>query len=100
MVHRTIKEQNLGGFRTKAYNAVGWPNIWTWFAKDVGVKSVMDVGCAEGHSLRFFEGLGLKNLQERLKIQYKNNASFKLIELSNDTVEAKIIIPFISDENI
>lgn len=46
------------------------------------------------------EGLGLKNLQERLKIQYKNNASFKLIELSNDTVEAKIIIPFISNENI
>ena len=45
-------------------------------------------------------GLGLKNLQERLAIQYKNKAIFSLIELNTNEVEAKIIIPFISDENI
>jgi len=45
-------------------------------------------------------GLGLKNLQERLKIQYRNNATFKLIEIANDIVEAKIIIPLAANENI
>lgn len=45
-------------------------------------------------------GLGLKNLQERLKIQYKNKAVFSLVEFNTNEVEAKIIIPFIDDENI
>ena len=45
-------------------------------------------------------GLGLKNLQERLVIQYKNKAVFSLIELNTNEVEAKILIPFIRDENI
>jgi two-component system LytT family sensor kinase len=45
-------------------------------------------------------GLGLKNLQERLKIQYKGNASFYLVALNDDVVEAKIIIPYTADENI
>ena len=45
-------------------------------------------------------GLGLKNLQERLAIQYKNKAIFSLTELDTNEVEAKITIPFIGDENI
>ena len=39
------------------------------------------------------EGLGLNNLQERLKIQYKTKASFKLKQLDIDTVSATIQIP-------
>ena len=46
------------------------------------------------------KGLGLRNLKERLKIQYKNQASFELIELDNNTVVATIILPFRADENI
>lgn len=54
---------------------------------------------------RFFlnntnKGLGLKNLQERLKIQYKGNASIVLVELNQNVVEAKIRIPFIDNEEI
>ncbi|WCO03172.1 sensor histidine kinase [Psychroserpens ponticola] len=45
-------------------------------------------------------GLGLKNLQERLAIQYKNNADFSLTELNKNEVEAKIKIPFTVNENI
>lgn len=46
------------------------------------------------------KGLGLKNLHERLKIQYNSKASFKLVALNNDIVEAKILIPFTANENI
>ena len=45
-------------------------------------------------------GLGLKNLQERLAIQYKNKATFSLVALNANEVEAKITIPFTGDENI
>ena len=45
-------------------------------------------------------GLGLKNLQKRLAIQYKSKATFSLVALNTNEVEAKIIIPFTADENI
>ena len=44
--------------------------------------------------LKTSEGLGLKNLQERLKIQYKTNASFKLKQLDEGTVTATIRLPY------
>lgn len=45
-------------------------------------------------------GLGLKNLQKRLEIQYKNEATFSLTQANTKEVEAKITIPFTGDENI
>ena len=39
------------------------------------------------------KGLGLKNLKERLAIQYKRAASFHLTELDGSIMEAKIILP-------
>lgn len=46
------------------------------------------------------KGLGLRNLKERLKIQYKSNASFNLKTLDKNKVEATLILPFETDENI
>jgi len=46
------------------------------------------------------KGVGLKNLKERLALQYKASASFHLIELDGNTVEAKIILPFETNEDI
>ncbi|MEH6537774.1 MAG: histidine kinase [Psychroserpens sp.] len=45
-------------------------------------------------------GLGLKNLQERLEIQYKGKATFNLKEIDNNSVLAIITLPIITDENI
>jgi two-component system LytT family sensor kinase len=45
-------------------------------------------------------GLGLKNLQERLAIQYKGNATFNLTATEKETVTAVITLPIITDENI
>jgi len=46
------------------------------------------------------KGVGLRNLKERLEIQYKNQAFFSLLALDNNTVEATIILPYKDDENI
>ena len=46
------------------------------------------------------KGLGLRNLKERLEIQYKNKAFFSLLEVDINTVEATIILPFKADEDI
>jgi len=45
-------------------------------------------------------GLGLKNLQERLAIQYKGNATFKLAALDKESVVAIITLPIKNDEDI
>ena len=59
--------------------------------------SVVNPGKMKGEKAT---GLGLINLQKRLEIQYKNKATFSLIELNANEVEAKITIPFTADENI
>ncbi|MTH16254.1 histidine kinase [Flavobacterium sp. LC2016-01] len=38
-------------------------------------------------------GIGLKNLKERLLLQYNGNASFEIKEMANETVLATILIP-------
>ncbi len=45
-------------------------------------------------------GLGLKNLQERLAIQYKGKATFKLTEIDKTVVAAVITLPIIANEDI
>lgn len=46
------------------------------------------------------KGLGLKNLKERLQIQYKNKAFFNLEQLNSDFVLASITLPLTDNENI
>ena len=45
-------------------------------------------------------GLGLKNLRERLAIQYKGNATFSLKQKDKESVIAVITLPIIDNENI
>ena len=45
-------------------------------------------------------GLGLKNLRERLAIQYKGKATFDLTEINNEFVLAIITLPIKNHENI
>lgn len=46
------------------------------------------------------KGLGLMNLKKRLELQYTNEASFSLLQLDNNTIQAIITLPFKADENI
>lgn len=46
------------------------------------------------------QGFGLKNLKDRLHIQYGSHATFTLKVLPENTIEATIILPLKTDENI
>lgn len=47
-----------GGYIFGGDPATYFPELWTWMVQEWGINSVLDVGCGEGHALRFFEGLG------------------------------------------
>ena len=34
------------------------PDLWSWAYQALGVRSVIDVGCGEGHAARYFRDLG------------------------------------------
>ncbi len=54
----TIPE-HLGGFLSGPHGdeATWFPDMWRWVVKELDIKSVLDIGCGEGHSLRHFVSL-------------------------------------------
>lgn len=52
---------HLGGYLGGEHGdeATYFPDLWRWLVEGpLEVKSVLDVGCGEGHALRFFRDLG------------------------------------------
>lgn len=47
-------EGHLGGYIIGGDEATFYPDLWDWFVDAQGVKSVVDVGCGEGHALSHF----------------------------------------------
>ena len=55
-------EEHLGGY-WKGGDPHSWcPTLWKAVVLERQVRSVVDVGCGEGHSTRFFADLGLEVL--------------------------------------
>jgi len=65
-----ISEGHLGGYISALHPcaldlglkngdpATYTPNLWRWLVDTLGVESVIDVGCGEGHAAAFFAGMG------------------------------------------
>jgi len=66
-----LEEGHLGGYlraisapaRNSASSPHGdswtwYPLLWRWLIEDLGVRSMLDVGCGEGHAARFFRDAG------------------------------------------
>jgi len=57
-----VEQGHLGGYIEGGDDATYFPELWRWLVEEQGVRSVLDVGCGEGHAVRFFESLDVDAL--------------------------------------
>jgi SAM-dependent methyltransferase len=55
---RMVRDGHLGGYIPGGDPGTWCPTLWTWAVRRFEARSVLDVGCGEGHSARFFQQLG------------------------------------------
>lgn len=53
-----VRDGHLGGYVRGGDPATWCPALWSWIVREHGIGSVLDVGCGEGHSTRYFHELG------------------------------------------
>ena len=61
-IPETEAEKHLGGNTIGGNPQTFYPELWAWMVKRLEVKSVLDVGCGEGHALAEFRRLGCEIL--------------------------------------
>src|SRR5437870_3883210 len=45
-----IKSGHVGGYIQGGDPGSWCPHLWTWAVRELGIQSVLDIGCGEGHS--------------------------------------------------
>ena len=50
--------KHLGGNTIGGNPQTFYPQLWAWMVKTLNIKTVLDVGCGEGHAMREFTRLG------------------------------------------
>ena len=58
MALEMYKDGHLGGYIKGGDPQTFCPHLWRWAIEAFQVKSVLDVGCGEGHSTKFFKDSG------------------------------------------
>lgn len=63
---------HLGGCVKGGDPATYYPNLWNFIIEDFGIKSILDIGCGEGHSVEYFKSknidvLGLEGCIEAIE---------------------------------
>lgn len=63
---------HLGGCVKGGDPATYYPNLWDFIIQDFGIKSILDIGCGEGHSVEYFKSknidvLGLEGCAEAIE---------------------------------
>jgi hypothetical protein len=53
------RQEHLGGYWKGGDPNTFCPDLWRTFVKDYAITSVIDVGCGEGHSTKYFSELGV-----------------------------------------
>jgi SAM-dependent methyltransferase len=56
------EQPHLGGYIVGGDPATYYPQLWEWLVREQGVRSVIDVGCGEGHAGRHFGLFGCRML--------------------------------------
>ena len=57
-----VKAGHLGGYIRGGDPGTWCPHLWSWAVQRWSVRSVLDVGCGEGHSARYFRDMGCEVL--------------------------------------
>jgi SAM-dependent methyltransferase len=55
---KMAKAGHLGGYIQGGDDGTWFPRLWTWAIQRFELKSVLDVGCGEGHTAKFFQDQG------------------------------------------
>ena len=53
-----VSEAYLGGYIVGGDPNTWYPELWDWIIAELGIKSVIDIGCGEGHSTKYFKEKG------------------------------------------
>ena len=53
------EDDGTGGFAIGGDDATFFPQMWTWAIDRYKISTVLDIGCGEGHALRWFAKAGL-----------------------------------------
>lgn len=59
---RMVVEGHLGGYIDGGDEGTFYPRLWDWAIQRWGLRSVLDVGCGQGHSARYFLDRGCRVL--------------------------------------
>jgi Methyltransferase domain len=63
MVNRMVEAGHLGGYQPGGDPNTHCPELWRWFVDELGIWSVIDVGCGDGAALdAFAELVGSENV--------------------------------------
>lgn len=57
-----VKDGHLGGYVAGGDPGTWCPTLWDWAIRQFGIRSMLDVGCGEGHSARYFQQAGCEVL--------------------------------------
>ena len=57
-----VNKGHLGGYIAGGDPSTWCPKLWTWAVQTAAARSVLDVGCGEGHSTGYFRALGCEVL--------------------------------------
>jgi SAM-dependent methyltransferase len=66
-----VVDGHLGGYRKGGDPATWYPTLWAWIVNRYHIASVLDVGCGEGHAMKYFkesgcEVLGVEGCQQAI----------------------------------
>lgn len=66
---KQITANHLGGYVPGGDEATWYPDLWLWLIDQLKLKSVLDVGCGEGHAGQFFldqgcEVIGVEGIKQ------------------------------------
>ena len=90
---RSTKHQNSPGPSREQGDPATWtPNLWLWVHERLGVRSVLDMGCGEGHSTKFFAELGCDVLGLDGSLQAKRDSVISDFHVIHDFVHGPFLL--------